>query len=101
MMTTPATLTLIRDESVSVAALARRFGQSEMFAAGLIDAATGTGEFLDCIDWCEESASARQDYRDGFRHAQELVDAENYADGWDEAYALASAVQPEFLPVTD
>jgi hypothetical protein len=97
---TETALSIIRDESLSVDDVAQRFGCSDMFAAGMIDAVTGAGEFIGCIDWCEQDPGAREEYQDGFCHGQALVDAENEAAGWDEAYALAAveAAQPTFAP---
>lgn len=89
---TEAALTLIRDESVTVADLARYFGQSETWGAGLVHAVIGDDDFAFTAseDGYDPSPAEMADYQDGFRHGLMLVDATADADGWAECYALAA-----------
>src|SRR3982751_4764514 len=86
MPTTP--LDLIRDDSVSLAELARHFDAPEAFAAGLCDAVTGD------TDWSLHAegavpAAEREDYLDGHRHGVRLLEEEAEALGWADCHALA------------
>jgi hypothetical protein len=88
---TPAetALSLTRDDNVTLAELARHFGESEAFVGGLIEAVTGDDAFRDAEP--EPNEAERQDYQRGFRHGQALVEAEAEAEGWEECYAIAAA----------
>lgn len=89
-MTTTDALDLIRDLTLTVDALARRFEQGEAWVAGAIDAVTGD------TDWSLFAGDAipqseRDDYADGFRAGVRLIEEEAEADGWRELYAVAEA----------
>lgn len=108
MNTTPqdrtAALTLIRDESVTVTDLAHHFGESETWAAGLLDAVTGDQDWSLMFDGSDIPQNERDDYQAGFRHGHALMEAEAYADGWRECYANAAAEElqaAELLPICD
>ncbi len=98
--TATETLAILRDDTLDADDVAKRLGCSPYFAAGAIDAVTGTGEFLAIIDWCEEDEAAREEYRAGFFHGEMLVEEEAAAEGYAEAYAVAcaEAAAPECLP---
>lgn len=84
------TLAAVRDESNTLEALAGRHGTSEPYMAGVIDAVTGTDEWYEAVDWCEESEWVRREYRAGYQTGRAMLDAESYADGWAECYAIAA-----------
>ncbi len=99
---TAATLALIRAAAADPMTLAERLGCTPFFAAGLIDAVAGPAG-ADPFD-PEECPAVRAQYRDGLSLAEQLLDAERYAEGWDEAYAAAAieaaqAAKP--LPIPD
>jgi hypothetical protein len=101
---TETDLGLVRDQSVTLAALARRFGESEAFAGGLVEAVTGDDGFRDATT--EPTEAELADYRRGFALGLAMVDEEAYADGWRECYALAQveaqrAAEPRPIPDTD
>lgn len=101
---TQAALATIRDESLTVLELARHFGESETWAAGLIDAVTGDQDWSTMFDGMDVSQAERDEYQAGFRHGLTLVEREHYAEGWEECYAIAAAEAAqaaEPLPLPD
>src|SRR5579871_4997045 len=98
---TAVTLSVIR-AATDPMTLAERRACTPFFAAGLIDAVAGPAG-ADPFD-PEECPAVRAQYRDGLSLAEQLLDAERYAEGWDEAYAAAAieaaqAAKP--LPIPD
>ena len=88
-----ATLTLIRDESIPVETLARLFGESEAFVAGLLDIVTGNQDWRLMFDADSTPTQAEcDDYTRGAMLAEQLLDAESGADVW-------AAVPVELVPV--
>lgn len=90
---TQAALTLIRNENTTLEQLARYFGESEAFAAGVVESVTGDQDWAHAqrADGIEPSESERADYQRGFAAGLALVEVEAEADGWQEAYTLAAA----------
>lgn len=89
---TTATLALIRDENTTLERLARHFGESEAFAAGLVESVTGNGDWAHAqqTDGIEATEAERDDYQRGFATGLAMVESEALADGWAECYALAA-----------
>lgn len=92
-MTATESLSILRDTDLTIGDIAARFGQSETWAAGALDAVD------DGMDWAEllsdggylaPSDAERADYADGFSFALYALEEVAVADGWNEAYGLAA-----------
>lgn len=100
---TDAALALVRDDNVTLAELARYFGQSETWAAGLVHVVIGDDDFAFAasMDGYDPSPAEMADDQAGLRFGFDLTEREALADGWSECYAIAAveaAMAAEPLP---